>query len=376
MSFSEKSGVTVVPVEAPGSKPYSVHCGAGLLPTLGTKLRELSPTISPRVLVVADAAVVPLYAATVLDSVRESGFEPLLMTVPTGEGTKSFSQLEPILTALAEHRVDRAGAVIALGGGVVGDLAGFAAGIYQRGITLVQVPTTLLAMVDSSVGGKTGINLPRGKNLVGVFHQPSLVLADFDTLKTLSAREIAAGMAEVIKYGCIADRELLLLLQRGAVEDFTAIVPRCVAIKAEVVRQDPHEITGQRATLNFGHTLGHAIENAAGYGRLLHGEAVAIGMRAAAHLSASHCGLSSEKVLIIEQTIQTHGLPMTVNGLERETIRAALSLDKKAQAGKNQWVLLRDLGQTMLCRDVTLSEIEALLDLVLVDNKLDTAHAD
>ncbi len=348
-----------------GNSPYMVRIGKESLSWIGVQLRDLDIPLTRRVIVVADANVVDHHSEKVMLSLDQAGFEPILWKVPSGEGSKSIGQLEPILSFMAKHRIDRSGAVIALGGGVTGDLAGFVAAIYLRGIALIQAPTTLLAMVDSSVGGKTGVNLREGKNLVGSFHQPSLVVVDLITLQTLPPRELAAGMAEVIKHGCIADRKLFDKVAAGQTEDLAPIIQRNVEIKAEVVKIDPFETNGRRATLNFGHTLGHAIENAAGYGSLLHGEAVAIGMRAAAHLSKKKCGLSGEEVGAIEAAIKVNNLPLTASGISRETIRAAMKLDKKAKSGVNRWVLLPKIGQTVLREDIKSEDVEELLDLVL-----------
>ena len=233
---------------------------------------------------------------------------------------------------------------------MIGDLAGFVAASYLRGIAFVQVPTTLLAMVDSSVGGKTGVNLPEGKNLVGAFHQPKLVIADLDMLSTLPPREFAAGMAEVIKYGAIADRALFDRVADGVKPgdaDLAEIIERCVTIKARIVEKDEFETGTQRALLNFGHTIGHAIEKATEYKTYLHGEAIALGMRAAAWLSHWHAGFSQDDVLALEVAIASNGLPMQLDTkLDPALIRDALGNDKKvASDGKNRWVLLNHLGE-------------------------------
>ena len=351
-----------VPVSL-GAHSYAVRIGSGLLNGIGARLADLA--LGTKVAVIADEAVAALYAEPILASLRAAGKEPFLATLPSGEASKALANVSPLLSLLAKNGLNRKDAVVALGGGVTGDLAGFVAATYLRGVPFVQVPTTLLAMVDSSVGGKTGVNLPEGKNLVGAFYQPRLVVADLDTLSTLPAREIAAGMAEVIKYGLIADPALFALLRKGpAGLDLAALVRRCVEIKAEVVADDEFETTGRRAILNFGHTLGHAIENASGYGVLLHGEAVAIGMRAAAHLSRRKAGLSDAAVAEIEAAIAAHGLPLHAPGLDREKIGRALKLDKKAEAGVNRWILLPEIGKTVVTADVTAADVDALLDLV------------
>ena len=251
-------------------------------------------------------------------SLKGAGYEAVLVTVPPGETSKSLRMVERCYDQLARHRLERKSFVLALGGGVVGDLAGFVAATYLRGIPFVQVPTTLLAQVDSSVGGKVGVNLKAGKNLVGAFHQPRLVLCDLATLGTLSAREFRAGLAEVIKYGIIYDeglfarleRDLPLLLKRD-VKVLADVVARCCEIKAEVVAQDETE-TGLRAILNFGHTIGHAIEATSGYGKFLHGEAISIGQVMAAMLSTKVLGLQTGDAARIHLLFARAGLPTTI----------------------------------------------------------------
>ncbi len=270
--------------------------------------------------------------------------------VPGGEPSKSLVQYDAILRWLAAEKFTRNDVLIALGGGVIGDLAGFVAATYLRGIALVQVPTTLLAMVDSSVGGKTGVNLPEGKNLVGAFHQPKLVVADLDTLATLPAREFAAGMAEVIKYGAIRDAALFERVEKGVKPtdaDLDEIVEKCVAIKARIVERDEFETKGERALLNFGHTIGHAIEKAGEYKAYLHGEAISLGMRAAAWLSRRVTGLSQEAARDIDLALLNNNLPVVLKPeIDSQAILAALGNDKKVAAdGGNRWVLLPELGQ-------------------------------
>ncbi len=255
--------------------------------------------------------------------------------------------------------------VVALGGGVVGDLAGYLAASYLRGVALIQVPTTLLAMVDSSVGGKTGVNLPEGKNLVGAFHQPTQVLADLEWLDTLPRREFAAGMAEVVKYGMIRDPGLFARVETGVPEDLAAVVRRCVEIKAEVVGADEKETSGARAMLNFGHTLGHAIEQNAGYWELLHGEAVAIGMMGAAFISERVCGLAPETTARLRACLQAHGLPVSRGGLDYERLAAVVSRDKKADSRGVKWVLCPEPGRTELRRDVSEELVRAAVQFLL-----------
>ena len=289
-----------------------------------------------------------------------------------------MSVVVELWSELAKRKLSRSGIIIALGGGVIGDLAGFVAATYLRGINFVQVPTTLLAMVDSSVGGKTGVNLPEGKNLVGAFHQPKLVVADLDTLATLPARDFAAGMAEVIKYGAIRDKKLFDRVSKRVTPhdpDLDAIIETCVAIKARIVENDEFETKGERALLNFGHTIGHAIEKATTFEReralekarkltddegretaiskaeampsYLHGEAISLGMRAAAWLSRREAGLSQEDARDLDLALIANQLPVVLDkDVDSQAILAALGNDKKVAAdGVNRWVLLTEMGQ-------------------------------
>ncbi len=272
-----------------------------------------------------------------------------------------------LVSALAKRRIARDGILIAVGGGVIGDLAGFVAATYLRGINFVQVPTTLLAMVDSSVGGKTGVNLPEGKNLVGAFHQPKLVVADLDTLATLPPREFAAGMAEVIKYGAIRDRALFERVKKQVKPDdadLDVIVETCVSIKARIVENDEFETKGERALLNFGHTIGHAIEKATGYKRYLHGEAISLGMRAAAWLSRREAGLSQEDARDLDLALISNQLPVVLDpAVDSQSILAALGNDKKVAAdGANRWVLLTELGQAESGRVVSPALVEKAVE--------------
>jgi 3-dehydroquinate synthase len=333
-----------------GNRSYPIFVGAGLLSAVGRFAAELE--LGRRCAVVTDDRVARLYAEPVLAALRSSGFDPLLICVPHGETSKSLKMVQAGCDELAAHRLERKSFIVALGGGVVGDLAGFLAAIYLRGIPFVQAPTTLLAQVDSSVGGKVGVNLKAGKNLAGAFHQPRFVLCDLRTLNTLPPREFRAGLAEVIKYGIIYDarlfarleRDLPRLLRRDA-GVLAAVVARCCQIKAEVVRQDETE-TGLRAILNFGHTIGHAIENISGYGKYLHGEAISIGQVAAAKLSAELAGLPADDAARIESLFIRAGLPVALrlSAPDRARLLAAMQLDKKVSGGEVKFVLARGIG--------------------------------
>ncbi len=326
-----------------GDRSYPIHIGSGNLDSLGEACKAAG--LKGRCLVVTDENVAPLYGSRVFQSLEKAGFKPALETLPAGETTKSQAQLLNLYSKAAAHGLDRKCFMVALGGGVIGDLTGFAAASWLRGIRFVQVPTTLLSMVDSSVGGKTGINIPEGKNLVGAFHQPELVLMDLDTLKTLPPHEQAAGMAEVVKTAVIWDAGLFQTLEKSAVNlgNLSGIIARCCEIKAEVVGKDERE-GGLRGILNFGHTAAHAIENVAGYGDFLHGEAVAIGMVYAAHLSVALKGLPVEESARIEKILARLSLPLGVAGLEWKDIRAAMAVDKKTVGGLPKFVLVDRIG--------------------------------
>ena len=348
---------------------YRILIGSGLLDTLGTEVRGAG--VSGLVALVQDGGVAAAYGPAARASLQAAGFEVAPIEVPAGEGSKSLDQLGRLYEAFAAAGLDRGSAVVALGGGVVGDLAGMAAATYLRGIAWVHVPTTLLAQVDASVGGKTAIDLPAGKNLVGAFHQPSLVLVDLATLETLPEAELRAGLAEVIKYGVIADAGLFRFLEKNVDEilrrsapHLQHIVARACEIKAGIVAQDERE-TGLRAVLNYGHTTGHAIEAAAGYGTLLHGEAVAIGMAAAGRLSVRLAGLDERDRERIEALIRACGLPMRAPAaLPEENILAAMRLDKKTRDGRFHFVLAEQLGRVKVVQ-VGEDDVRAVLPHVL-----------
>jgi 3-dehydroquinate synthase len=296
---------------------------------------------------------------------RMFGALPRLVVEP-GEEAKSLNGLGRVLDFLAEHRVDRGGALFVFGGGVIGDLGGFAAASYLRGIDFVQVPSTLLAMVDSSVGGKTGINIAAGKNLVGAFHQPRAVVIGTDVLATLPAREFAAGMAEVIKYGLLADAALFAALEQTPLtprsETLAAVIRRCCELKAQVVETDERELAkeGGRALLNLGHTFGHAIEQVAGYGVYLHGEAVAIGLCAAARLSARLGHLTPCDVARVDAVVAAHGLPQRLRApLDYRQLAAAMARDKKVRGGLPRFVILQRVGTAATADGVDPSLVEA-----------------
>jgi 3-dehydroquinate synthase len=329
-----------------GERSYPILFGTDLVPEIRSKVAELEGA-GRRIAVVTDANVAAKQGAALR---RMFGKAPLL-AVPAGERAKTLAGFGRILDFLAAQKLDRAGAVFAVGGGVVGDVAGFAAASYLRGIDYFQVPTTLLAMVDSSVGGKTGVNLDAGKNLVGAFHQPRGVFVATGLLSTLPAREFSAGMAEVIKCGLLGDRKLFAALERRPLapgsRELASVIRGCCAVKARVVEADERELapTDGRALLNLGHTFGHAIEQATGYGSYRHGEAVAIGLVAAARLSRKLGLIPEADVGRIAAVIAGHGLRTSLKSpLRLADLVAAMGRDKKARAGRIRFVVLREIG--------------------------------
>ena len=345
-----------------GARSYPIHFGADLSKVIAAEVQRLAAA-GRRLVVLTDeqvaAAQAPALAAMFGDA-------PLL-SVPAGEGSKSAAGLGRVWDFLAAQRVDRTGALFAVGGGVMGDLGGFAAASYLRGISFYQVPTTLLAMVDSSVGGKTGINLSAGKNLVGAFHQPKAVYISTDVLTSLPGREFGAGMAEVIKYGLLGDAELFADLVahplRAGDARLAAVIRRCCAAKARVVEADEFETAAQggRALLNLGHTFGHAIENAAGYGTYLHGEAVAVGLVGAARLSQALGLINADVVSQVEAVLQAHHLPTRLRQpLQIGELRQAMARDKKVRAGRLRFVVLRTVGAAETHDDVEPALVDAI----------------
>jgi 3-dehydroquinate synthase len=343
-------------------RSYPVYIGENLLDEAGRLCRKAS--LNGHAALVTDAKVGPLYSKQVLKALTNSGFKASVHLVNSGELSKSFEVVATLCEDFARHGVDRQSFVVALGGGMVGDLAGFAAAIYNRGVPVIQIPTTIMAQVDSSIGGKTGINLSAGKNLVGAFHQPLAVLADTNTLRTLGRREWNEGFAEVIKYGVIREKRLLSEL-RNVAQSLPDLVRRCVEIKGSFIAGDEREITGSRALLNFGHTLGHAIEAVAGYGTFLHGEAVALGMIAAAYVSAKRSGLPEEDIKEIETAIKLFDLPTQLPGeLSRSKILERVFADKKFIDGKIRFVVTPKLGCAWLADNVTIEDLESGLQAI------------
>ena len=357
------------------ANPYPIVIGAGAVQQLGEQVRAAGIKAGTKVLVVTNPVVEQQYGATALSSLKAAGFEASSLVIDAGEDQKTPATVVLIHDAAFERRLERGSLIVALGGGVVGDMAGFAAASWLRGIAVVQVPTTLLAMVDAAIGGKTGVNHPGGKNLIGAFHQPRLVLIDPATLGTLPEREFRAGMAEVIKYGVIGDAELFADLEAAAGRDATAglaslsavgpallqtLLERSAAAKARVVAADERE-GGLRAILNYGHTLGHVVEALCGYGTWLHGEAVAIGMVAAGELSLELGLWGASEQRRQRAVIAAAGLPQQWPALDPGAVLQCLQGDKKVRDGKVRFVLPTGLGSVQIRDDVTPVQVLAAL---------------
>jgi len=363
--------MAVIPVDIAG-RPYEVHVGSGLLPRLGEiagpRLRKR------RVPIVTDANVHAACGAVVEAALGAAGHEAAWRILPAGEGSKSWDQLAATVDWLLAEEVERGDHIIALGGGVIGDLTGFAASILKRGCNFIQVPTSLLAQVDSSVGGKTAINTPAGKNLVGAFHQPALVLADLDMLNSLPRRELLAGYAEVVKYGLLGDAPFFdwcvangaaMLAGDGTLREYA--VAHSVAAKAQIVKADERETLGLRALLNLGHTFGHALEAQTGFSdRLLHGEAVALGMVLAARFSARRGLIAAADAEAVAAHFNAVGMASEIAALglncDGQALVAHMLHDKKMDAGTLPFVLMKQIGEAFLAKDVDLAEVAAFLD--------------
>ncbi len=361
-------GLHRIPIDVPNAA-HEVRIGSQLQSLVASTVGRMN--VSGPVVVVSDAQVAERHAEPLIEALSVAGISTKLHCVPSGEAAKELAVLAEIYQALASAGVDRQGVLIALGGGTVGDVAGFAAATWMRGIRYIQVPTTLLAMVDSSIGGKTGINLPAGKNLAGAVHQPSAIFCDLDYLATLAADDYRASLAEVIKAALIADRSFVrwLWTNMPAVlhrepSVVGEAVGRAIRIKAVVVARDPGEI-GDRAMLNYGHTVGHALERATGFGRLRHGEAVAWGMEVAAKISERTGRCSREVAWVQHQLLQSAGLLADRPVVRRAELMEALRHDKKSHSGEPRWVLLRYLGQVEYGQAVDASVVSTALSEVL-----------
>ena len=339
-----------------GERSYTISIGSGIAEELAAFVRQAG--YSERGMIVTDTDVGPLCAERIAAYIARAGVAAEIVVIPAGESSKTLDEANRLFTRAIELRLDRRSPVFALGGGVVGDLTGFVAATYMRGVPFIQLPTSLLAQVDSSVGGKVAVNHPLGKNLIGAFYQPDAVFADLDLLRTLPQREIAAGLGEIIKYGIICDGAFFAWLAQNCA-DVLALEPAAAAhmiarsceIKADVVRQDECE-GGLRRILNFGHTIAHAIEKETGYVRYRHGEAVAIGMAGAADISERMGLLAREDRLRIERLIEAMGLPLRAKGVTADAMYADLFHDKKTVGGRIHWVLAEEIGRVTVRSDV------------------------
>ncbi|MCH2507568.1 MAG: 3-dehydroquinate synthase [Dehalococcoidia bacterium] len=343
-------------VNAPSSQ-YSVYADNGLLNELGSVLKTQG--IDGTVYIISDSKVWSSHGEQVVTSLNRNELESRVFTVEAGEATKNLSTTNQLYEWLASERCERKSTLLALGGGMIGDLTGFVAATFLRGIPFIQIPTSLSAMVDASIGGKTAVNLSSGKNLVGAFYQPKLVLADLNTLKTLPARELASGWAEAIKHGLILDSNLFYMFEKNNNElinlepDLTrSVVQRSMEIKGKIVEQDEKETTGLRMLLNYGHTIGHALESVTNYSSFLHGEAVSVGMVAAGKISVSMGLLSNKDLDRYTNVLTNYGLPTSCPGIDPDSVLDAIQMDKKVKDKKINWILLTEIGNSFVSSTV------------------------
>ena len=355
-----------------GSQSYQVHVSNGALETIGHLCSNVR--LQGKAAIISDSNVAPLYAERVRQSLEQTGYTTSLHTFPAGEASKNLSTIETLAAGMVAAGHDRTSFIIALGGGVVGDMAGFLASIYYRGIPFVQIPTSVMAQVDSSVGGKTAVDIAAGKNLLGAFHQPRLVLIDPTTLTTLSPRLIREGMAEMVKHAAIRTPGMLHTLRElaaeiepgfspGTINRLPDIIAANIAIKARIVEQDEKETLGIRAFLNLGHTIGHGIEAALPYGELLHGEAVSLGLRAVLYLSRQYAGLTAAEERDLLDTLRALELPLTLPaGVDIDRALALTASDKKFQNGAIRFVLLKQLGSPLLSKEITRQDLRNAIE--------------
>jgi len=338
---------------------YPALIGTGLLDQLGAYAHKY--LFRDTCVVISDGNVVRLFADRVNKSLVSAGFRPILITIPAGEKSKTLEQAEVICDRMIAAGLDRHSFVVGLGGGMVGDISGFVAAIYHRGIPHVQIPTTLLAMVDSSIGGKTGVDTREAKNLIGAFHQPALVIDDLDVLKTLPRRQFNQGFAEIIKHAVIADAKMFRMLQSwkaGVATALQQLIKRNIQIKSRIVAKDERDLTGQRARLNFGHTVGHAIERAGDYRKFLHGEAVSLGIVGACAISVKKAGLTPDQCAAIVNLLERFALPTRLPPkFPRKKILDAVKFDKKFEAGKIRFVVTPRIGSAYVADNVTFDDI-------------------
>jgi 3-dehydroquinate synthase len=351
-----------------GNHEYDAIVDSGLLDRVGPLILEKARP--GRCAIVSDTNISELFAVRLRRSLTTSGFQPTLITIPSGEQAKTFAQAGEICDQMIAAGLDRKSSfVVGLGGGVIGDISGFVAAIFQRGIPHVQIPTTLLAMVDSSIGGKTGVNTSAGKNLLGAVHHPLLVIDDVEVLQTLPDREFVQGFAEIIKHAIIADAEMFEQLNNTEARSprrppaLQQLIKRNIEIKSRIVTRDELDRTGERALLNFGHTVGHAIERAGGYQTFLHGEAISLGMVAAANISVKRAGLPAKHRDAIVSLLRRFKLPTQLpSGFAREGMFQALPFDKKFESGKIRFVLTSKIGSAYLASDITMEDIQEAVE--------------
>jgi len=361
----EVTGVVTLPVRCPG-REYPIHIGNGLLAHVGGALRAVDTPKGSRVAVVSNPVVAPLYGGQVEEALRSTGFQPFVCSMPDGEQHKTLDTVKSLYDQFLDGRLDRNGAVLSLGGGVTGDVVGFAAATYMRGVRFVQVPTTLLAMVDASVGGKTGVDLPQGKNLVGAFKQPVLVIIDPAVLATLPAAETRCGLAEVIKHSVIGDVDLFHAMEVGEAEfsswskeEGTEQIARTLRVKIAIVEEDPFEV-GRRALLNLGHTAGHGLERLSEFS-MRHGEAISIGMVVATRISTELGGAAPTLVDRIERILTLWGLPVRCPPVNVNSIWEAMIYDKKQCGDSLLWILPKAIGEVEIAKDVSPSLVRSVL---------------
>jgi 3-dehydroquinate synthase len=360
-AIEERVSSTAVTI---GKQRYRVLIAEGLLEQLGARVRR--HVWGKTCAIITDSNVASLFVDRVEESLASAGFRSTLITISAGEKSKTLKQVGAICDRMIAAGLDRRSFVVGLGGGVIGDISGFVAAIYHRGIPHVQVPTTLLAMVDSSIGGKTGVNTRDGKNLIGAIHRPLLVIDDIDVLRTLPRREFNQGFAEIIKHAVIADSKMFRLLQSWKAERTLALqslIKRNIQIKSKIVAKDERDQTGERALLNFGHTVGHAIEGAGGYRKFLHGEALSLGIIAACAVSIKRAGLPQEQREAVVDLLQRFKLPTRLSPkFPRKKIVSAVKFDKKFQSGKIRFIVTPGIGSAHMSRNVTMEDIREAID--------------
>jgi 3-dehydroquinate synthase len=340
---------------------YPALVGFGLVASTGEEVAKRLRC--PRCAIISDTNIAPLLADRVKQSLRSSGFRSTLIAIPAGEKSKTLEQAGAICDHMIATRLDRQSFIVGLGGGVIGDISGFVAAIFHRGIPHVQIPTTLLAMVDSSIGGKTGVNTAAGKNLIGAVHHPSLVIDDLDVLKTLPQREFNQGFAEIIKHAIISDAEMFTALKDVDLENLAPLIRRNIEIKSKIVTKDERDRTGERALLNFGHTVGHAIERAGDYREFLHGEAISLGIVAACDVSMKRAGLPRDQRDAIVDLLRKFELPTHLPpSFPREKIFEALPFDKKFESGEVRFVVTPRIGSAHLSSDVIMEDMREAVD--------------